>query len=776
MGGPADDDGERRGIHPEESLRFLVDQAADGIFIASPRGIYLEVNASGHRLLGYEPGELIGKSIAEVLAPAEIARLEGSIAGLLQGEVQTQEWVMLRKDRSLLEVEVRAQLLSSGHLLGIVRDLSPSKLNQRTIRASEAHLRSILQTAPDVIMTVDRAGTILFINRTLPPLAPHQVIGTCCFDYVVPESRAMVEAAVERVFTAREMVEYEVRGPPGPTGERPWSSVRMGPLMEGDRVTGATLCATDVTGRRRDEARSHELVSRLQKIAGQVPGVVFQFRLRPDGSACFPYASDRIRDIYRVSPEEVRDDASALLAILHPDDVDGVVGSINVSAETMQPWQREYRVKFPDGEVRWLYGTSVPERQPDGSTLWHGFITDITQRKDAERSKAELEEQLRQSQKVQSIGKLAGGVAHDFNNLLTSMIGFVDLALREVPQGSLVAEYLESAVESARRGAVLTQQLLAFARKKIVRPEVVVLNEILERLAPMIGRLVGEHLELVLELSADLGPVKVDIGSFEQVIMNLVVNARDAISGPGRIQLETQNVSLDVAACRRHAEMVPGDYVMLGVSDSGTGMSFETRAQIFEPFFTTKGVGEGSGLGLAMCHGIVKQAGGNILVDSEPAKGSRFRVYLPRVDAAVAPAPREDAGSSSRSSSSRGTETLLLVEDEEMIVRVAREALTALGYHLLTARDGLQALELAACTPGPIHLLITDVVMPRMGGRELATRLTAQRPDVRVLFSSGYTADAIVDQGVLAEGIDFLQKPYTTGGLSKRVREILDRP
>jgi two-component system cell cycle sensor histidine kinase/response regulator CckA len=764
-------DGDRAGVHPREYFRVLVEQAADGIFISSQGGLYLDVNASGHRLLGYAPGELIGKRIVDVLDPDELPRLQGAIAGLLRGEIQTQEWVMLRKDGSVLEAEVRAQLLSSGLFLGIVRDLSPGKLIERKVRASEAQLRSILQTAPDVIMTVDRAGKILFINRTLPPLSPHQVVGTCCFDYVVPEARPRIVAAVERVFATREIVEYEVQAPPDPTGERGWSSVRMGPLVEGDRVVGATLCATDVTGRYRDEARSRELSSRLQKIASQVPGMVYQFKLRPDGSTCFPYASERIREIYRVSPEEVRDNANAVLAVVHPDDFAGLVDSITLSAKTMRPWQHEYRVKFPDGEVRWLYGTSVPESQSDGSTLWHGFITDVTHRQEADRSKSALEDQLRQSQKFQSIGKLAGGVAHDFNNLLTSMIGFVELALMDVPQGSVVAEYLDSAVESARRGAALTQQLLAFARKKIVRPEVVTVNEVLEPMAPMIRRLVGENLEVVLELAPDLGPVNVDVGGLQQVIMNVVVNARDAISGTGQIRLQTANVSLDAAHCRTHAETVPGEYVMVAVSDNGAGMSAEVRSQIFEPFFTTKDVGEGSGLGLAMCHGIIKQAGGNISVDSELGKGSRFCIYLPRVEREPVSVPTSRA----LTSSARGSETLLLVEDEEMILRLARVALSALGYQLMTAADGVQALDLVARTSARIHLLITDVVMPRMGGRELATRLTALQPGVRVLYSSGYTGDAIVEDGVLAQGIDFLQKPYTPALLARRVREVLDK-
>jgi CheY-like chemotaxis protein len=372
---------------------------------------------------------------------------------------------------------------------------------------------------------------------------------------------------------------------------------------------------------------------------------------------------------------------------------------------------------------------------------------------------------------VESIGKLAGGVAHDFNTLLTSILGFVELALAEVDTGSDAAEYLGGAMESARRGAALTQHLLAFARKKMVRPEVVDINEVLQRMGGMIRRLVGENLELALSMSPGLGKVKVDIGSLEQVVMNLVVNARDAIPETGRITLETRNALLDDDYCRTHAETAPGDYVLLAVTDTGVGMTPEVQSRVFEPFFTTKPTGEGTGLGLAMCHGIVKQAGGNISVYSEAGAGSSFRVYLPRSltgrPAAQMAAPRP--------SSATGHETILLVEDEHMILRVAREALTNLGYRVFTAGDGIQALDMVARMSEPVHLLITDVVMPRMGGRDLATQLGKLCPGLRVLFSSGYTENAIVDHGVLDEGINFLQKPYTPMTLARRVREVLDK-
>jgi PAS domain S-box-containing protein len=762
---------EDSGARPEDYYRVLVQQAADGIFVATDEGRYLDVNASGHRLLGYEPGELIGKHITDVLPVDEAARLRDLLAKVEQGHTHVVEWSMLRKDGSSLAAEVTAQKLGNGAMVTVVRDIGPRKRIEEKIRASEAQLRSILVTAPDVILSANRAGTILFINRTLPQHTIESVIGSSCYDYVPADSRSRVAAAIEHVFTTRLIDEYEVMGPEGAeNGERLCISVRVGPLIDGDRVIAATFCATDVTERKRDEARRRELFERLQKIASQLPGLVFQYRLRPDGSSCFPYMSERLRDVYGVSPEDVVDDASKMFDLVHDEDRAGLMESIARSARMMSPWQYEYRVTVPRRGVRWHYGNAVPERQSDGSTLWHGFITDINRRKEAEVLKVQLENQLRQSQKVESIGRLAGGVAHDFNNLLSSVLGFSELALRTLPKGSDAAANLECVVEAAQRGATLTQQLLAYARKKVVKPEVVNLNDVLRRMAPMIRRLLGEHLEITVSLDPALGMAKVDVGSIEQVIMNLILNARDAIAEGGRIELETSNVELHADDCVSRPESVPGQYVVMSVRDTGCGMTAEVLARLFEPFFTTKPPGQGTGLGLAMCQGIVKQAGGNISVDGKPGQGSTFRIYLPR----VVGWPTTTAGIPVDATSVGGNETLLLVEDEKMILRVAQEALSRFGYQVITASDGVHALAVAAETPQRIHLVVTDVIMPNMGGRELATRLEALRPGIKVLFSSGYPADAIAAQGFLEEGINFIQKPYTPSALAARVRQVLD--
>jgi nitrogen-specific signal transduction histidine kinase/ActR/RegA family two-component response regulator len=392
-----------------------------------------------------------------------------------------------------------------------------------------------------------------------------------------------------------------------------------------------------------------------------------------------------------------------------------------------------------------------------------GSHVDVTERK-------LLEEQMRQAQKVESIGRLAGGVAHDFNNLLSAILGFTELARDSVPPDSSAAHSLARIVEAANRGGKLTQQLLAFARKKIVKPEVLNLNQVVMSMENLLRRLIGEDLDLVLAPSAAPATVKVDRGSFEQVIMNLAVNARDAMPTGGKLTIETSQVELGTEYAASHADVQPGHYIMLAVSDTGTGIPEHHRAQIFEPFYTTKPIGQGTGLGLAMCHGIVKQAGGHIDVYSEVGKGTSFKIYMPlteqTADAArpvYTPAPQKG-----------GLETVLFVEDELLMLEIAQQFLTSLGYKFIGAKNGQEALTKVKALQEPIHILVTDVIMPKMGGTELAAKMLELFPGIKVLYSSGYTDNAIVNHGILQENIHFLQKPYTPSVLAGKIRQVLD--
>jgi signal transduction histidine kinase/ActR/RegA family two-component response regulator len=383
---------------------------------------------------------------------------------------------------------------------------------------------------------------------------------------------------------------------------------------------------------------------------------------------------------------------------------------------------------------------------------------------------AETQGQLEQAQKMDAVGRLAGGVAHDFNNLLTVILGRTDILLHPLKPEDPMRRGIELIQRTAGRAADLTRQLLAFSRKQVLEPVVLDLAAVTTDMKDMLGRLIGEDIALLTNPTPGLGRVKADRGQIEQVIMNLAVNARDAMPQGGRLIVETANIDLDDEYVRRHVGARPGPHVMLAVSDTGTGIPHEIQSQIFEPFFTTKEQGKGTGLGLATVYGIVKQSGGYIEVDSEPGQGTTFRVYLPRLDAEPAPVDR----SARPAAAAGGTETILLVEDEEGVRELARDILRASGYTVLEARNGPEALLLCERHQGPLEMLLTDVVMPRMSGRELAERLAPLRPDLSVLYMSGYTDDAVIRHGVLGAGTAFLQKPFTPAALVLRVRETLD--
>jgi|GEM_PF-1909899 len=408
---------------------------------------------------------------------------------------------------------------------------------------------------------------------------------------------------------------------------------------------------------------------------------------------------------------------------------------------------------------------------PFSEDLYIHYIFEITERKAVEREKERLQAQLLQATKMEAVGRLAGGVAHDFNNLLTVITGYSELLRAKVGKDSPMHGELEEIQRAGERASLLTQQLLAFSRKQIIEPKVVRPDRLVTELQKMLSRLIGENIDLQTTTGKALGSVKVDPGQFQQILMNLVVNARDAMPEGGKIGIETANAELDAGYCATHPYVKPGRYVMLAVSDTGQGMDTEVKSHIFEPFFTTKEKGKGTGLGLATTYGAVKQSGGSIEVYSEVGVGTTVKIYLPRVE--------EEEGQQGKGDRAadlpRGTETVLLVEDEESLRTLGVRILKDLGYGVLEARNGDEGLALAMARKERIDLLLTDVVMPGMGGKELATRLVAHHPETKVLFTSGYTDDAIVRHGVLDEGVLFLGKPYTPSDLARKVRDVLGK-
>ena len=438
--------------------------------------------------------------------------------------------------------------------------------------------------------------------------------------------------------------------------------------------------------------------------------------------------------------------------------------------ETQAPQVCELRMLRKGGAPFWARIEAIVAQGSEDAPLCWTTVSDITERKRAEEERLEMERRLQQTQKLESLGLLAGGVAHDFNNLLMIVRGYTELLLDSGELSPGLQRNAEQIAKAAERASGLTHQLLAFSRKQVLAPQVLDLNTVVAGVDKMLHRLIGEDIELVTRPCAGLWHVKADPGQLEQVLLNLAINARDAMPRGGRLTLETRNVELDARFVRHHSGSRPGQHVLLTVSDNGAGMPPDVRSRIFEPFFTTKEVGRGTGLGLATVYGIVKQSNGYITVESEPGQGTTFHIYLPRAEEELLPAVE----SRERATVAGGTETILLVEDQQDVRALACEFLGRQGYRVLEARSGPEALQVSGQHAGEIHVLVTDVIMPGMSGRELVDQLAPARPQMKVLYVSGYTDEAIGKHGILEPGTEFLQKPFSRESLARKLRDMLD--
>jgi two-component system cell cycle sensor histidine kinase/response regulator CckA len=524
---------------------------------------------------------------------------------------------------------------------------------------------------------------------------------------------------------------------------------------------GGVVCISrDITQRLSAQRGWAEAEAKYRALIEHVSAISYIAELGIDGE--WLYVSPQVETIFGFSSEEWLADSRGWMRHVHPED-HAIVAAAEDTAKRGERFQAEYRVIRKDGRVIWVSDTAVVVTGSDSRRLMEGIIVDITDRK-------LLEGQLQQARRMEAVGRLAGGIAHDFNNLLTIIKGYTELALGRAKVQPELRTDIERIEDASERAAGLVRQLLAFSRRQVLQPKVLDLNSIVVGLDKLLRRLMDEDIEMVTLAGRSVGAIKADPGQIEQVIMNLVVNARDAMPEGGRLTIETSNVDLDGGYAKDHASVKPGRYVMLVVSDTGIGMSADTVAHIFEPFYTTKESGRGTGLGLSTVYGIVKQSGGYIWVYSEPGKGSAFKVYLPRVDEPVETLTPGKTLAANR----KGTETVLLVEDDPQVRELTRTVLVAQGYFIVEAAGPEDAERIVESERAEIHLLLTDVIMPGMSGRELAKRLTARLPRMRVLYMSGYTHNIIAHGGNLEAGVAFLQKPFTPSVLVEKVREVLD--
>ena len=663
----------------------------------------------------------------------------------------------LQKMKEELEARVHdrtTQLLEANTRLQA--ELAERQRAQEALREANQTFLALVRSSPLGIILLDQKGTVKLWN----PAAEH-IFGWSEKEVqggplpFFSQGKDDYPALIERIsrggqLTAEELSRRKKDGAPIDI------SVFAGTIRDeqGD-VRGIVTVIEDVTARKRRE----EELTRLSLAVDQAAGPI----VITDPQGIIVYVNRAFEQVTGYSrAEAVGQNPRMLKSGKHDEDF---YKSLWAKLERGETWTGVFVNRRKDGSLYDEESSIFPVHDAGGRVINYVAI-----KRDATHEHL-LEAQLRQAQKIEAVGQLAGGIAHDFNNLLTIVSGYCQLLAERMEVESPLQGYVEEIKKAGDRAVSLTRQLLAFSRRQVLQPQPLDLNAVVSNMEKMLRRLIGEDIELKIMLLPDLSRVKADPGQIEQVILNLAINSRDAMPEGGELTVETANLELDASYTQRHAEIIPGRYVMLAVSDTGLGMDAATQARIFEPFFTTKEKGKGTGLGLATVYGIVKQSGGYIYVYSEPGKGATFKVYLP----VLAPTERESVEARrALTRATEGVETILLVEDEVGVRSLAANILRKHGYKVLEAYEPEEATTLAAQYEGPIHLLVTDVVMPRMSGRRLAEHLAFSRSEMKVLYMSGYTDNAVVQHGVLQEGIQFLQKPFTTEALARKVREVLD--
>jgi len=745
----------------ETRFRSLIEHSMDLLVIIGADGRLRYASPSATLLLGYDPGELMGHDVFSYVHPDHVLGARAALGRALQGDTASirETFRFRHRDGSWRALEsVVTNLLDEPTVAGVVlnaRDVTDRSRAEEELRASEERLQSLFAGIDDALFVHDTEGWIIDCNDAA---CRH-------FGYTREELFAMRTSEVDAPEFAsrfRERLEEQLR-----SGRFSWEGVHV--TKDGRRVavdihstvidyhgTKAVLAVMrDITERKGSEEALRRSEADFRGLVEHAPLGI--------------YRSTRSGQFLTVNPALIK-----MLGYAWAEDVLRLDMAHDVYAEPAErdrliretPYQTEVQWKRRDGShitVR-LTSHGLPSRAGEEES-YEGLVEDVTEQRS-------LENQYRQAQRMEAVGRLAGGVAHDFNNILTAITGYSDLLLEDLGPDDPKRSDVEEIQAAALRAAALTRQLLAFSRKQVLQTRVLDLNVVVQTLEKMLHRLIGEDVKLEFSLASALGAVRADPGQIEQIVLNLAVNSRDAMPNGGSLTIETADVDLDEAYVREHMGASPGRYVMLAVSDTGIGMDAETRSHVFEPFFTTKELGKGTGLGLATVYGIVKQSGGSVWVYSEPGRGTTIKIYLPHVDEL----PEELKLSAPAQPVAGGRETVLLAEDDPSVRAVVSEVLAQKGYNVLSAPDGQVALKMASGQPGQIRLLVTDIVMPGMTGRELAEALMAERPGLRVLYMSGYTDDAVIRHGVLAEGMPYLQKPFTPRALASKVREILDRP
>ncbi|MEP6849709.1 MAG: PAS domain S-box protein [Acidobacteriota bacterium] len=759
-------------IESEARKGAILESALDCIIAIDDRGSVLEFNPAAERVFGYSRADVMGKELAKLIIPpgsredhrSGLARFRKTGEGPMIGK--RIEIIAMRSDGSEFSAELALSVLylkGKATFTAYLRDLTTQKKARDQAEQKTALLRiagKIARLGGWVIELPSRTLTWSDENCIIHdvPLGYKPTLAEGIASYL-PENRAEVMRCVDAC--ERDGTSYDFELPiTTAKGRQIWvRSIGEAVRDASGKIVRLQGAIQDITDRKLAEEllRQRDSLIRIASKLTQTGGWAVEVA---DNKV---FWSDDVFDLLEFPPGAPPKLAEALALYPEPGR-EKVVAGLEACSTDGVPMDIEVEIFTATGRPLWVRLCAEADRDADGKiTRVQGAFQDITSRR-------YIEDQLRQGQKLESVGLLAGGIAHDFNNMLTAINGYSELTLRRMKNDDPLRHNIAEIKKAGERSAELTNQLLAFSRLQILQPEVLSINRIIADTGSMLERLIGENIQLVTVLNPKVGQVKVDPGQLSQIITNLSVNARDAMPDGGKLTFETRNVFLDFEYAKNHVHVLPGAYVMLAVSDTGTGMEAVTQEHLFEPFYTTKAVGKGTGLGLATVYGIVKQSGGNINMYSELGVGTTFKIYLPRVmEADEAPHAEPHP-----SEFPLGTETILLVEDEEIVRRLAGEVLETGGYTIIEAPNGREALAFCREHPGRIDMLMTDVVMPEMGGPELAVKIRDLFPDMAVLFTSGYTDDAIVRHGVIEANTNFIQKPFTTIDLARKVRQILD--
>ncbi|MDI6726616.1 MAG: PAS domain S-box protein [Smithellaceae bacterium] len=789
---------ERKQREVQEEFRTALYCIGDAVITTDKEGRVRQMNPVAEQLTGWPEAEAQGRPLegvfcivnedtrARVENPVQQVLREGLVVGLAN------HTLLIARDGTEVSIADSAAPIrdEGGAVIGVVlvfRDQTEERAAQRALRESERKLSTLMDNLPGMAYRcrLDRDWTMEFVSEgvfELTGYCPADLVNNARISFTElmhPEDRERVWEEVQAAIAGSLAftLEYRIRDADGAekwVWERGCATVDA--KGEVDALEGFI---TDITERKRAEAQLREGEERLAQTFEFLPDATFAI----DAQGRVTAWNRAIEDLTGIKAANMLGRGDYAYAVPfygkpRPVMIDLPLAPDEETARSYAFFREEdrrlvsetYLADFQGRGPTWLWNTASilygPERQVLGAIE---SIREITDRKQAEAAREQLEAQLRQAQKMEAVGRLAGGVAHDFNNMLNVIIGYAGLGLMKLDSSDPLQTHIQEIMKAAKRAADLVRQLLAFARRQTIAPRALDLNETVAGMLRMLRRLIGEDIDLLWKPGPDLWQVNMDPTQLDQILANLTVNARDAITGVGKITIETDNVEFDEAYCQSHAGFIPGQYVLLALSDDGCGMDRDVMAHLFEPFFTTKPLGEGTGLGLATVYGIVKQNEGFINVYSEPSKGSTFKIYLPRhrSEPVTLEAPKGAAEAPT------GTETVLLVEDEETLLEIGQIMLAHLGYEVLAAGSPLQALRLAEEFQGEIHLLLTDVVMPVMSGRDLWQRLCALRPGLKCLYMSGYTANVIAHRGVLDEGVHFLQKPFSLDALAGKVREAL---